>query len=252
VSAEARSELLRAVSDRYRRGDRKERLRILDEFVATTGYHRKHAIRILHGEAPVGGTGTFVRARINDEAVRQALVVLWESSDRVCGKRLKPLLPGLVSALERHGHMQLEEAVRAKVLSASAATIDRVLAPTRASIKGRRHRRRAAPAVQRSVPVRTFADWKEPLPGFLEADLVAHCGEALVGSFVHTLTLTDIASGWTECGVLVVREAALVVSAVEALRTRMPFPLRGLDTDNGTEFMNETLLAHPRGFSPPA
>ena len=153
-------------------------------------------------------------------------------------------MPVLLPALERHGHMRLEGTIRAKLLGASAATIDRVLAPTRASVRGHRNRRRATPAVQRAVPVRTFADWKEPLPGFMEADLVAHCGDALVGSFVHTLTLTDIASGWTECAVLVLRQATLVVHAVETLRTRMPFPLRGLDTDNGTEFMNETLLAY--------
>jgi hypothetical protein len=243
LSAGARDELIRAVVGRYQGGERKERLRILDEFVAMTGYHRKHAIRILSRDAAIIGPARVVRARVYDEAVRQALVVLWEASDRICGKRLKALLPVLLPALERHGHMRLEGTIRAKLLGASAATIDRVLAPTRASVRGHRNRRRATPAVQRAVPVRTFADWKEPLPGFMEADLVAHCGDALVGSFVHTLTLTDIASGWTECAVLVLRQATLVVHAVETLRTRMPFPLRGLDTNNGTEFMNETLLA---------
>lgn len=92
--------------------------------------------------------------------------------------------------------------------------------------------------------MRTFADWKEPLPGYMEADLVAHGGESVGGSFAYTLVLTDIASGWTECVALAVREGSLVVEALERLRTTMPFPLRGLDTDNGSEFINDTVLAY--------
>ena len=92
--------------------------------------------------------------------------------------------------------------------------------------------------------MRTFADWESPLPGDMEADLVSHGGESAAGSFVHTLTLTDVASGWTECVALSFRDGALVVAALEQMRTRMPFPLRGLDTDNGGEFMNETVAAY--------
>ena len=109
--------------------------------------------------------------------------------------------------------------MRARVLAASAATLDRLLRPTRASVSGQRVRRRAMPAVQRNVPVRTFAEWEEPLPGDMEADLVSHGGESAAGSFVHTLTLTDVASGWTECVALVVRDGALVAAALEQLRT---------------------------------
>jgi hypothetical protein len=134
--------------------------------------------------------------------------------------------------------------VRARVLAASAATLDRRLRPTRASVSGQRVRRRAVPAVQKNVPVRTFAEWEEPLPGDVEADLVSHGGDSAAGSFVHTLTLTDVASGWTECVALVVRDGALVAAALEQLRQTMPFPLRGFDTDNGGEFMNETVAAY--------
>jgi hypothetical protein len=176
--------------------------------------------------------------------VSEALVALWEASDRVCGKRLKPLLPLLVTALERHGHLRLETAVRAKLLSASAATIDRLLAAPRRLTGARQGRGRATPAIRRTIPVRTFADWAEPVPGFMEADLVSHGGETVAGSFVHTLTLTDIASGWTECVALVVREGSLIVEALTRLRTAMPFPLRGFDTDNGSEFINEVVLAY--------
>jgi hypothetical protein len=214
----------------------------LDEFVAVTGYHRKHAIRILNGSAAsAAAVSKRGRLRVYDEAVRQALIVLWEASDRICGKRLKPLLPVLLPALERHRHVSLDPTVRVGLLAVSAATIDRMLSGVRASASGRR-RAKTTPGVRRSVAVRTFADWNDPLPGFLEVDLVVHSGESVAGSFASTLVLTDIASGWTECMALLVREASLVVDALERLRLALPFPLRGIDTDNGSEFVNEVLL----------
>ena len=166
----------------------------------------------------------------------EGLIVLWEASDRMCGKRLKALLLTLVPALEHHGHLSLDPAVRERLLVVSAAMIDRRLASARAVTAGQRRRRRSAlNGLRGSVPVRTFGDWKDPAPGFVEADLVAHCGGTLSGSFVWSLVLTDIASGWTECVPLLVREARLVVDALDHLRGALPFPLRGIDTDNGSE-----------------
>jgi hypothetical protein len=160
----------------------------------------------------------------------------------VCGKRLKPLLPVLLPALERHGHISLAPALREHLLAVSASTIDRMLSGARASAGGRRARAKATPAVRRRIPVRTFADWHDPEPGFVEADLVVHCGESMAGSFASTLVLTDIASGWIECVALLVREGSLIVDALERLRVTLPFPLRGIDTDNGNEFINELLI----------
>ncbi len=237
-----RKELVRAIRERYRGATRKQRRSILDEFVAVTGCHRKHAIRVLSGGETVTDPRP-PRTRIYGEAVRETLVVLWEASDRICGKRLKPLVPILVDALERHGHLKLDAEVRTQLLTASAATIDRVLSPTRAAAGRRARRGVSSTPLRRSVPVRTFGDWKEPPPGYLEIDLVAHCGESAAGSFVHTFTLTDIASGWTECVPLAVREATLVVEAVSKLRAELPFKLLGLDSDNGSEFLNETMIA---------
>jgi hypothetical protein len=244
ISGEARRELVQAVGARYRAGTRHEKRRILDEFVAVTGWHRKHAIRTLNAEGAQQPMRR-PRARVYDDATREAMLVLWEASDRVCGKRLRPLVPALVNALERHGHLELDGAVRARVLAASAATIDRLLAEPRAAARGRTLRRtKASPSVRRSVPVKTFADWKEPSPGCMEADLVAHCGGVMEGSFVHTLVLTDVASTWTECVPLVVRESALVIEALDRLRETMPFPLQSFDTDNGSEFINEAVIAY--------
>jgi hypothetical protein len=247
ISRASRRELVAATADRYQASARLEKCRILDEFVAITGYHRKHAVRILNGgvvavEARARGGG---HPRLYDEAVREALIVLWEASDRICGKRLKPLLSIMIDALEWHGHLRLHEGVRERLLSASPATIDRLLAPIRLAVRGGASRRAStASPLRRSVPVRTFADWNDPSPGYMEADLVAHSGEDASGSFVHTLTLTDVASGWTECVALVVRGASLVVEAITRLQATLPFRLRGIDTDNGTEFLNEAVLAY--------
>jgi hypothetical protein len=246
ISTETRRELVATIKERYRSAPPLDKQRILDEFVALTGYHRKYAIRVLGSGAPteVGQAATPPRERIYGEAVGEALGILWEAADRVCGKRLKPLLPTLVTALERHGHLTLDPVVRERLLAASAATIDRMLATRRATAGGRRRRPRARSAASRGIPIRTFGDWKEPEPGFLEVDHVAHCGDHIGGSYVNTLVLTDLASGWTECIALLVRESTLVVDALDRLRTSMPFPLRGIDTDNGSEFVNESLVEY--------
>jgi integrase-like protein len=149
----------------------------------------------------------------------------------------------LLPALERHGHLKLEESIRAKVLAMSAATIDRLLRAARQATRTKK-RRRVVPEIQRRVMVRTFADWHEPPPGSMEMDLVAHCGESTRGSYVHSLVLTDIASGWTECAPLVVRERTLLVETLDRIRLGLPFLLRALDVDNGGEFLNETVIEY--------
>jgi hypothetical protein len=181
-----------------------------------------------------------VGQRIRHAAMDEALIVLWEAADRICGKRLKSLLPTLVEALERHGHLCLDETIRERLLSLSAATIDRQLQQVRMKAFGVRRKRRALNRVRKLVAVKTFADWEETRPGFLEIDLVTRCGTRAVGSFVHTLVLNDVASGWTECVALPAREQSLIVEAIRAVRT-FPFPLLGLDSDNDSAFMNDTL-----------
>jgi hypothetical protein len=131
ISMATRKELIAAVGVRYRTGTKAERRKILDEFIGLTGYHRKHAIRVLAHEQK-SGQRKRIRARLYGEATRQALIVLWEASDRLCGKRLKPLIPTLIAAMQRHGHLALDPEVRCRVESISAATIDRILSPVRA------------------------------------------------------------------------------------------------------------------------
>jgi len=238
----ARDELVAAIAGRYAQGDRSERSRVLDEFTAVTGFHRKHAMRLLRAGQVSRRSGPRLGRRVYDEAVREVLIVVWEASDRICGKRLRPLLPILVEAMERHGHLQLVPEVRTRLMTMSAATIDRALRDIRQQA-GTVKRRRSAPsaAIRRSVPVRTFDGWDDPPPGFVEADLVAHSGPVARGSFVQTLVLTDIATGWTECAPLLVREQRLLTEVLGELRKLLPFPLLGLDTDNDSVFMNETV-----------
>ena len=191
-----RDELVAAIAGRYAQGNRAERGRMLDEFAAVTGFHRKHATRLLRAGRVTRRYGPRPERRVYDDAVREALIVVWEASDRICGKRLQPLMPILVEPKERHGHVQLESEVRTRLLTMSAATIDRALRDIRRQA-GTATRRRSAPsaAIRRSVPVRTFDGWDDPPPGFVEADLVAHSGPVTRGSFVYTLVLTDIATG---------------------------------------------------------
>jgi hypothetical protein len=220
---------------------------MLDEFAALTGYHRKHAIRVLREEA--ASKEAQGRNRLYDEAVREALTVLWEAADRVCGKRLKALIPMLVDAMERHGHLDLDPVVKIKVLQISAATIDRVLADARSHIDGQRKRRKGVgAAIRRSIPVRTFADWRDPAPGFFEIDMVEHCGGPKTnGDYVHTLTLTDIASGWTECVAMRVRNQMLVIEAFEKVAADLHFAMLGIDSDNDSTFMSQAIFDYCKG-----
>jgi hypothetical protein len=228
------------VRRRYCDADRGDRKLILDEFTKITGYHRKHAIRLLTA-APAPARERPCR-HIYREAVREALVVLWEAADRICGKRLKAAVPFLIEAMERNGHLQLEQTVRAQLLTMSAATMDRHLCSIREQAYGGRKKKRAAlNRVRELVPVRTFADWDEPAPGYFEVDMVVHCGARNEGSFVHTLVLTDVASSWTECIALPIREQALIVEAIDGIRSMLPFPILGVDTDNDSAFLNDTL-----------
>lgn len=244
MSKRSREELVKQIHPRYLAGNKGEKGRILDEFVRTTGYHRKHAIRLLkHGLASGCQERRGRKRTYRGETVRQ-LVKVWEVTGRICGKRLQPFLPTLVAALERHRELQLDEETRTQLLQMSAATIDRKVAPFRSG----RGQTTTKPGtlLRESIPIRTFAEWDEAVPGFVEVDLVAHCGDSTAGQFLQTLTAVDIHTGWTECLPLAHRSQATVAAAVSLLRDRLPFPLLGIDSDNDGAFINETLTRYCR------
>jgi hypothetical protein len=243
-SVTTRRELVEAIEKRYQEATLAAKTAILNEFVEVTGYHRKHCVRLL---GPSAGRQqqkkSRSKGRIYDDAVQEALILLWEASDRICSKRLKALVPMLLELMEKHSHLQLDSRVRELLLQMSAATMDRLLAEPRERVTGTRRRRGVgATLLRRSIPIRTFGDWKDPDPGYMEVDLVAHCGGSMAGSVVHTLVLTDVATGWTECVPLIARDQILIVEALEQVRKRLPFPLRGLDPGNDGAFINQTVL----------
>jgi len=245
MSFVGKRELLAQIGPRYREARRARRAGILDEFVAATGYARKYAIRLLAGPTPAPGPIRRPRPRRYGRAVQEALAVAWAAANFICAKRLVPFLPELVASLERHGHLALAGEVRAQLLAMSAATADRILADVRRSgrPRGVGTTRRGA-LLKHQVPVRTFADWSDVAPGFVEGDLVAHCGTSARGVYLHSLVLTDVATGWTECLPLRHRGQLEVARSLEVARRILPFPLLGIDTDNGAEFLNADMLAY--------
>jgi hypothetical protein len=245
MSFHGKRELLVQVAPRYSSARHGQRTVILDEFVAVTGYERKYAIRLLLG--PIRSPAPIRRPRVAHYGpdVQKALSVAWLAANGICAKRLVPFLPELIPTLERHGHLVVSDEVRAQLLELSPATVDRLLRPLRqphglSTTKPGR-------LLKKQIPVRTFAEWTDVKPGFLEADLVAHCGGTTDGAFLYTLTLTDVATTWTECVALLHRSQHGVVHALERARRLFPFPILGIDTDNGGEFINEELLAYCAG-----
>jgi hypothetical protein len=246
ISMGARREVVAAVRERYRSAKRAEKGLILDELCATTGWHRKHAVRTLRrGELVAPGEIGCApeRRRRYGAKIKETLTALWEASDRVCGKRLKVMIPVLLPALEHYGRLKLGKVDRDHVLAISAATIDRLLGDVKvAASSGKRRRAGFYSAIRREVPIRTFNDWNSPPPGYCEVDMVAHGGTSVAGSFIQTLTMVDIATGWTECLPLVTRDGSLVVEAMKHAQSLFPWLLRGVDFDNDSAFMNDVVV----------
>lgn len=249
MSIQSRRELHARTWVRYRTAGRAQKGVILDEFVASTGYARKYAIRLLAQAIPPPpeNSAAPVRRRTYGAEVQEALTLAWKAANEICGKRLVPFLPALVAALERHGHLSLAPKVREQLLLLSASTADRLLRPVRRADPSRgRSTTKSGQLLKHQIAVRTFADWNESRPGFMEADLVAHCGTSVQGTFLNTFVLTDVATGWTECLPLLLRSQDEVLQALDRARQLLPFPLLGLDTDNGSEFLNAKLLEYCR------
>ncbi len=268
MSIQTRREILSSIKLRYGQSNSKERKKILNNFVAITGYCRKHAIHLLGrheksedspvsrssairdsgsgnggGEYGAGGKSSGRgRRKHYDEATTQSLLTLWYAANQICSKRLVPFIPDLLVALERFGHISLPLDIRNRLLQISPATVDRLLAPYRQNSNVGISTTRPGGLLKNQIKVRTFADWNDVVPGFMEADLVAHCGTSTSGSFLNSLVLTDIASGWTEFFPLLSKCDSGVIAALKSAGQLLPFLLLGLDTDNGSEFINYALL----------
>jgi len=250
-----RVRITREVSQRYRSASKKEKGRILDEFCATTGYKRKYAGRVLRkgpdkkgGKSPPGrprplpGRG---RKPVYTNDVRKALVKIWAILDCPCGKRLVAVLPETVRVLEKFAEISLPGDVGAKLKTISASTADRLLKGERKRLELKsRSKTRPGSLLKHQIPVRTFSDWDDARPGFLEVDLVGHDGGNPRGDYCQSLDATDIASGWNEQRAIKNKAQKWTFEAIEEIRGRLPFPLRGIDSDNGSEFINFHLVAY--------
>ena len=238
-------EYAEAVRGRYFRAAKKAKTEMLNEFVATTGMHRKAGIRLLNRRSTSSGSKRRGRPRLYRHEAMAALKVAWEASDCLCSKRLQPFLPELVGILKRYGELTMTGETEAQLCQMSPSTIDRLLWRWR-EIGARRGLSTTKPGtlLKNSIPIRTFGDWSENKPGFLEVDLVAHCGESAEGFYLTTLSTVDVATGWCEPVAVWGKGQERVGGAVYHVRKQLPMPMLGLDSDNGSEFINERLYTY--------
>lgn len=245
-------EYAEAIKGRYQKGTKNKKGKILDEFTQATGLHRKAAIRLLNRHNPVPKKKRSGRPVRYGTEVIEALKSVWEASDRLCSKRLHPFLPEFIQVLRRCGESKITAEIEAKLCRVSPATIDRLLHPWK--LKGGRRSfstTRPGSMLRSAIPIRTFADWQENRPGFIEVDLVAHCGESLDGFYLNTLMAVDVATGWSEFIGVWGKGQQRVGTSIHHIRERLPFPLLGLDSDNGSEFINQDLArwCHNEGIT---
>jgi len=250
----------RELRDRYQRSSKKEKTIILNGFIPLTGYNRSYAARTLRIKEVLGYiniAGKRVRLvrdkrkikrkkkKIYDQDVLVALKKIWKIGDYICSKRLAPFLSEIIPVLEKYGEIKLDAKVREKLFQISTATIDRMLADTRKKyrIKGR-STTKPGTLLKKSIPIRTFADWDEKVPGFFEVDLVSHDGGAVRGDFTQSLNFTDICTSWDEMIAVKNKAQVWVFAGIKRIRWRLPFSILGLDSDNGSEFINAHLLRY--------
>ena len=242
-----RQAVVRELGKGYREKTKKERGLIVDELVRLTGYNRTYACRVLRDAACAGRQPprTRPRRKTYGPETLQPLRKIWATMDGISGKRLAPFLPEMVTVMERTGELHLPPEVKEKLLRISAATIDRLLAADRRRLQIRgRSRTKPGTLLKHQIPIRTFASWDEGRPGFLEVDLVSHDGGHPVGDWIHTLSATDVASGWTETRACKNKAQVHVFAALLQIRKALPFSLLGIDSDNGSEFNNNHLLGY--------
>jgi hypothetical protein len=240
---------LKQLQARYRRASKKDKTIILDEYVKTTGYHRKHAIAVLNGrrERVQGPIRRPRRAQYGVEEAN-AIATLADLFDNICSKRLRAAMDVELPRLYQVGVLSISSTCYEKLLRVSPATMDRLRARYRSHHGRRRGFTKPGTLLKQRIPIRTWADWTEDRPGFCEIDLVDHSGGQIIRGREHawTLCFTDIKTGWTECVAVRNKAQIHVFAAIKRARQRLPFPLLGIDSDSGSEFINDQLYRYCR------
>ena len=247
MSLKSKRELLEVVRPRYLKAGKDEKQKMLDEFTFATGYHRKYAIRVLKNQVQVQNhliRKTKIYQPMYRGEVVQALEQIWEIYGQICSKRLHPILPEAIKVLERCKEIELSKDTKELLLKISSASIDRCLRPVRCKSSHGLSTTKPGSLLKSLIPVQTFTAWDEERPGFMEIDLVAHCGSTTEGQYLNTLTCTDISTGWTDVTALAHRSQQIVSTAIHRMRQRLPFALLGIDSDNGSEFINDLLYRY--------
>jgi hypothetical protein len=243
MKASAVREIVRRKRKEYQKATKGEKMRMLDDVQTLTGYHRKSLIRLFVEDPKLKKQPVKRPPRGSKyETIRPKLKVLWATGFYACGKRLSPFLPELLCVMKRCGEMVVTPKEQTLLTSISAATIDRMLMPERKSmdVKGRTLTKPGT-LLRSKIPIRTFADWTENEPGFLEIDLVGHCGGSGAGEFLYTLDMTDVFSGWTVLAGTKGRGEKGTLSAVKWASGYLPFAVKGIDSDNDSAFINHHL-----------
>ncbi|NOH02750.1 MAG: hypothetical protein HND47_12695 [Chloroflexi bacterium] len=237
MSLKSKRELVETVRPRYLKASKPEKQKILDEFICATGYHRKYAIRVLKNQKQVQNhlkrkTKTYKPVYAGE--VVQVLEQIWEIYGQICSKRLQPFLPEALRTLERCQEIELSKDTKDLLLKISSASMDRCLRPVRVQPRQGLSTTKPGSLLKQQIAVRTFTAWSDEQPGFMEIDLVAHCGSTTEGQYLNTLTCTDVCTGWTDVTGLLHRSQETVCHALHLMRQRSPFPLLGMDSDNGS------------------
>jgi len=258
LDVKVRKVISNTVAKRYKKSRKKEKSKILDEFTKITGYNRSYASWLLNNlgkklivykdgkRIVLVGEDIKLKKRkrpvIYDEKVINELKKIWTILDFPCGKRLAPFMDEAIKALEKSG-ISLEEEIKNKLRNMSAATIDRKLKSykRRLDLK-RRNKTKPGSLLKSQIPVRTYSEWNEKMPGFIEIDLVDHSGGIERGIFAQTLNATDIFTGWTETICVENKSQVRVFEGLIKIINNFPFPILGIDSDNGSEFINHHLV----------
>lgn len=251
LSMSEKRSVANVLGEEYRKASKKRKKEILNQFVSLTGYNRGYASRKLRRpekqrtrKSQKAAQGRRGRKKTYGPDVAEQLRVIWAGMDFACGKRVRAGMADMLDAMARFGETRCNEDIKKKLMNVSAATIDRLLSPARREygvIKGR-STTKPGTLLKSQIPVRTGSEWDDKRPGFIEIDLVAHCGDSTRGQYISTLDAIDIATGWCETRAVINKAQKHVFAALKEIRGRLPFPLLGIDSDNGSEFINNELL----------